>query len=43
MVSPVNFVLIQFEDKINYGDPQGIKLYLQAKKDIDKVANKLDI
>ena len=44
MADPVvNHVLIPFEWKINTGYPQGIKLYIQAKKQIDKEAYKLDI
>ena len=39
----VNYVLIPFEGNINPGDPTGLKLYLQATKDIDKETDKLDI
>ena len=39
----MNYVLIPFKGNINPGDPQGIKLYLQATKDIDKEADELDI
>ena len=37
MAAPVvKYVLIPFEGNINHGDPQVIKLYPQATKDIDK-------
>ena len=39
----VNYVLIPFKGCINLGYPQGIKLYLQATKDIYKEYDKLDI
>ena len=39
----VNYVLIPFEGNINPGDPTGLKLYLQATKDIDKEIDKLYI
>ena len=32
----VNYVLIPFEGNINPEDPTGIRLYLQATKEIDK-------
>ena len=44
MAAPVvNYMIISFEVDINPGYPQGIKLYLQAKKEIYKEADKLDI
>ena len=44
MASPVvNCVLSPFEGNTNTGDSQGRKLYLQATKEIDKEADKLDI
>ena len=39
----VNYVLIPFEGNINPGYKQGLKIYLQSTKDIDKVADKLEI
>ena len=39
----VNYSLIPFEDNINPGDLEGLKLYLQETKDIYKEADKLDI
>ena len=39
----VNYVLSPIERDTNTGDPQGTKLYLQAKKEIEKEADKLDI
>ena len=39
----MNYVLRLFEGNINSGYPTRIKLYLQATKDIDKEANKIDI
>ena len=32
----VNYVIIQFEGNIDTGDSQGLKIYLQATKKIDK-------
>ena len=44
MAAPVvNYVLSPFEGNINPGYPQGLKLYLQETKDIDKESEKLDI
>ena len=43
MEAPVKYVLIPFEENINPGDPKGIKLYLQATREIDKESDKLDI
>ena len=43
MEAPENYVLITFEGNINTGYPQGIKIYLQAAKEIDKEVDKLDI
>ena len=43
MADMINYVLSPFEEKINPGDPTGLKLYLQATKEIDKEADKLDI
>ena len=39
----VNCVLRPFEGYINHGYPTGIKIYLQATKEIDKETDKLDI
>ena len=39
----VNYVLILFEGNINPGDPMGLKIYLEAKKEIYKETDKLDI
>ena len=39
----VNYVLTSFEGKINPGDTQGLKVYPQATKEIDKEADKVDI
>ena len=36
-------MLCTFEGNINLGYPTGIKLYLQATKEIDKETDKLDI
>ena len=44
MASPiVNYVIIPFKRNVNPGDPQGLKLYLQAAKEIDKESENLDI
>ena len=44
MCDPVlNYLIIPFEGNIITEDPQGIKLYLQAKKETDKKYDKLDI
>ena len=44
IASPVvNYVLRKYEGNLNPGDPQGIKLYLQATKEIYKESDKLDI
>ena len=43
MADPVNYVLSPFEGNTNTGYPQGIKLYLQGKKDTEKEADKLYI
>ena len=43
MTNPVvNYMLSPFEGNINPENPQGTKLYLQAKKEIDKESEKLD-
>ena len=42
-MADVNYLLSAFEGNINHGDPTGIKLYLQATKDIDKETDKLYI
>ena len=42
-IAVVNYVLRPFEGKINPGYPKGLKLYLQANKNIDKETDKLDI
>ena len=39
----VNYVLSPIERNTNPGYPQGTKIYLQAKKEIEKEADKLDI
>ena len=39
----VNYVLIPFEGNINPGNQQGIKIYFQAKKEIDREDEKLYI
>ena len=39
----MNYVLIPSEGKINPGYPQGLKIYSQSTKEIDKESNKLDI
>ena len=43
MADLVNCILSLFEEKINPGDITGIKLYLQATKEIYKEDDKLDI
>ena len=44
MCDPVlKYMLSPFEGNIITEDPQGIKLYIQAKKEIYKKCNKLDI
>ena len=44
MAAPiVNFVISPFKWNINSGYTQGIKLYLQATKEIDNEYGKLDI
>ena len=41
MASPVvNYVLSPFEGNINTKDPQGVNLYLQETKEIDKEVDK---
>ena len=42
-MADVNYVFILFEDNINHGDPTGLKLFIQATKEIDKQTDKLDI
>ena len=42
-MTDVNYVLIPFEGDTKYGDPMGLKLYLQATNDIDKETYRLDI
>ena len=39
----VNYVLIQFEGKINRWDPTGLKFNIQLTKEVDKETDKLDI
>ena len=39
----LNYVIIPFEGNINPGDPQGLRLYLQSTKEVDKEYDKLDI
>ena len=36
MVAPVNYVISPFEGNTKPEDPQGLELYLQAMKQIDK-------
>ena len=36
MSDPINYVFSPFEGNLNPEDPMGIKLYLQAAKEIDK-------
>ena len=43
MAAPIIYVLSSFEGNINTGYPTEIKLHLQATKEIDKEAEKLDI
>ena len=43
MMDPVNYVLSPFKGNTNPGDPQGLKLYVQATKEIDKESDMLDI
>ena len=43
MADSVNYVISLFKDNMNTGYPQGIKLYLQATKDIEREYEKLDI
>ena len=43
MAYPINYVLIPFEGRINPGDTTGLKTYLQAKKEINRESDKLDI
>ena len=43
MVAILNYVIIPFEGNINPGDPEGLKLYLQATKDIENESDKWDI
>ena len=43
MSAPVNYLLNPFEGNINHGDPKGLKIYLKAKEEIDKEADKVDI
>ena len=44
MAAPVvNHVIRPFEGNINHGYQQVLKMYLQATKEIDKEAEKLDI
>ena len=40
MVAILNYVIIPFEGNINPGDPEGLKLYLQATKDIENESDK---
>ena len=43
MANPVvNYMLSPFEGNTNTENPQGTKLYLQEKKEIDKESEKLD-
>ena len=43
IAATVECVLIPSKGNTNNEDPQGLKIYLQEKKDIDKEAEKLDI
>ena len=40
MADPINYMLRTFEGNINTGYPTGIKLYLQATKEIYKESDK---
>ena len=42
-MADVNCVISPFEGNISTGYPKGIKLHLQATKEIDKETGKLDI
>ena len=42
-MAAANYVLRPFEGNINPRNPTGLKLYLQATKEIDKETDKLDI
>ena len=39
----MKYLLRPFEENIHFGDPTGIKLYVQATKDMDKETDKLDV
>ena len=43
MADPLNYAIFPYEGNINTGDTLGLKLYLQAKNEIDKESAKLDI
>ena len=43
MDAPIKYLLRPFEGNIIHGYPTGIKVYIQAKKQIDKEPDKLDI
>ena len=43
MEAEVNYVLSPSEENINPGNPQGLKIYLQSTKEVEKEADKLDI
>ena len=43
MEAPVNYMISPFEGNINLWYPQGVKIYLQPTKEIDKESDKLDI
>ena len=43
MAVAVSYVPISFEGNMYYGDPQGIKIYLQVTKETENEADKLDI
>ena len=38
----MNYFLRSFEGIINPGDPQGLKIYLQSTKEIDKESDKIN-
>ena len=39
----VNYVLSIFEGDTNPGDPQGLKIYIQATSEIEKYLEKIEL